>query len=149
MERLIAEGLKHALLPNDLKFQTAPPRQSDVEFELGLLKEQRNKTSRKAIRIRDAYENGIDTIKEYKENKLRIQKELSLLERKIALLSHSPDSCPQNTKQVRSVESAITDLFSPDMSEEEKGAAIRSIVDKIVYDKSAGRLDFYFYLKNP
>lgn len=149
IEQLTVDGLKNALLPNDLRFQTAPPKQNDVNRELELLKEQRNRAAKKAIRIRDAYENGIDTLKEYKEHKLRIEKERSLLEEKIASLSCAPDSRPQHTgqKQIQTLESALTDLSHPETDGEEKGAVIRSIVDKIVYDKTAGRLDFYFSLK--
>ncbi len=56
------------------------------------------------------------------------------------------DPKKQLIHNVRSVLDVLTD---PDADNEAKGNAIRSVVDKVVYDKKTEHLDFFFYLAKP
>lgn len=149
IEAYTIEGLKSALLSGNLKFKIVPKTVNDNLGEIELLKEQLNRISMKEIRIRDAYENGIDTLEEYKMNKLRIQEEKSSLKKRISALTSSGSKIT-NPRQpfIQNMESAVKTLSNPDIGYEEKGTAIRSVVDKIVYDKKTEHLDFFFYLTN-
>lgn len=151
IEEHVILGLKASILSGDLHYKVIQPVSKDDFNELELLKEQLNRISMKEIRIRDAYENGIDTIDEYKANKLRIQEEKSSLEKQIANITSSSSAPEDNPKEqlVQHISSAALILSDENVSYEEKGAAIRSVVDKIVYDKENEHLDFFFYLANP
>lgn len=151
IEENVILGLKASVLSGNLQYKVIQPVSKDDFNELELLKEQLNRISMKEIRIRDAYENGIDTIEEYKSNKLRLQEEKSSLEKQIAAVTSSSAAPIDNPKEqlVQNLESAILILSDEEVGYEEKGAAIRSVVDKIVYDKKNEHLDFFFYLANP
>ena len=151
VEENVILGLKESVLSGNLQYKIIQPVSKDDFNELELFKEQLNRISMKEIRIRDAYENGIDTLEEYKANKLRIQEEKSSIENQIAAITSASSASIQNPKEqlIQNVESAILILSNPEIGYEEKGAAIRSVVDKIIYDKKTEHLDFFFYLAKP
>lgn len=142
-------GLHESVLSGDLKYKIIKSVSEDAFNELELLKEQLNRIRMKEIRIRDAYENGIDSLQEYKLNKTRIQDEKSDIQNKISKLT-APSSTSEETdlkeQLIRNIKSAIRILEDPAMDYEKKGTAIRSVVDKIIYDKKSEHIDFFFYL---
>ena len=98
---------------------------------------------RKLTRIQEAYEAGIDTLQEYAEKKRKVQADID----KLKQLSPAPVAKAVDKKAfARKVESVIELIKSPDVSEEAKNEALRTIISKIVYDKPAQHLDFYFYI---
>lgn len=96
-------------------------------------------------RIRTAYETGVDSLEEYKENKERLKKEREELEAKRANLiqtAAAPDTKEQFLKKVKT----IFDILKSDEVENEiKGVFIRSIVEEIIYDKEKDTLTFHLY----
>ena len=151
VEENVIQGLKTSILSGDLQYKIIEPVTQDDFNELELFKEQLNRISLKEIRIRDAYENGIDTLEEYKANKLRIQEERASIEQQISAITSSSTAPIENPKEklIENVESAIRILSDDTKNYEEKGAAIRSVVDKIIYDKKTEHLNFFFYLAKP
>lgn len=151
VEENVIQGLKTSILSGDLQYKIIEPVTQDDFNELELFKEQLNRISMKEIRIRDAYENGIDTLEEYKANKLRIQEERASIEQQISAITSSSTAPIENPKEklIENVESAIRILSDDTKNYEEKGAAIRSVVDKIIYDKKTEHLNFFFYLAKP
>lgn len=152
IEENVISGLKTSVLSGNLHYKIVKSVSNDDFNELESLKEQLNRIHMKELRIKDAYENGIDSLEEYKANKTRIQNEKANVENRISqLTSPSPaakDFQPEK-KLIQNVQSAIDILCNPDMDYEKKGAAIRSVVDKIVYDKKTEHLDFFFFLTEP
>lgn len=149
LEQNVISGLHESVLSGDLKYKIIKSVSEDAFNELELLKEQLNRIRMKEIRIRDAYENGIDSLQEYKLNKTRIQDEKSDIQNKISKLT-TPSSTSEETdlkeQLIRNIKSAIRILEDPEMDYEKKGTAIRSVVDKIIYDKKSEHIDFFFYL---
>lgn len=149
LEQNVISGLHESVLSGDLKYKIIKSVSEDAFNELELLKEQLNRIKMKEIRIRDAYENGIDSLQEYKLNKTRIQDEKSDIQNKISKLT-APSSTSEETdlkeQLIRNIKSAIRILEDPEMDYEKKGTAIRSVVDKIIYDKKSEHIDFFFYL---
>lgn len=98
----------------------------------------------KEKRIRDAYEDGIDTLEEYKENKKRLKKQRTELENEISALQNKTQktSVPSKDDILKEIRSVNDMLKNPDIGFEEKGVLIRTVLDGIVFDKSAGRLYF-------
>lgn len=94
-------------------------------------------------RVKDAYESGIDTIEEYKANKERLTASRLELEAEIRKLSAAAKENQPDPKDVLKEIKSVNDLLkNPDVSYEEKGLLIRTIVDQIVYDKESGCLYF-------
>lgn len=149
LEQNVISGLHESVLSGDLKYKIIKSVSEDAFNELELLKEQLNRIKMKEIRIRDAYENGIDSLQEYKLNKTRIQDEKSDIQNKISKLT-SPSFTSEETdlkeQLIRNIKSAIRILEDPEMDYEKKGTAIRSVIDKIIYDKKSEHIDFFFYL---
>lgn len=148
----VITGLQNSILTGNLQYKIVKAVPKDDFNELESLKEQLNRIGMKEKRIRDAYENGIDALDEYRQNKSRIQREKSAVMDKISALSSSPDSDENfhpEEQIIHNVQSAISVLLNPNADNEEKGNAIRSVVDKIVYDKKTEHLDFFFYLAKP
>ena len=152
IEPNVIAGLQDSVLAGNLQYKIVKPVLKDDFDELQSLKEQLNRIGIKEKRIRDAYENEIDTLEEYKQNKARIQSEKTAIMDRISRLSSTSvpgkDFRPKE-QIVHNVQSAIAVLLNPKAGNEEKGNAIRSVVDKIVYDKKTEHLDFFFYLTEP
>jgi len=118
------------------------------ESELSLLKEELTRLDIRERRIRLAYENEIDTLEEYKENKTRIQADRNQLQK--AMRSYRQSTAPSRSKiearnQIRHVYEVVS---NPDIDYQIKGGLLRSIVEKIVYDKPNQKLIFYLYFTN-
>lgn len=94
-------------------------------------------------RVRLAYENEIDTLEEYKENRLRLKAQRKEIEKEIQSLSSQSNqgsiSKKDATEKIRSVYDILKD---PNMGYETKGMFIRTAVDQITYDKESGKLYF-------
>lgn len=82
---------------------------------------------RKLVRVREAYEAGVDTLAEYRKNKERISQRIAELERQLEVEPQVSSSRPAGR-----VSTAVTLLESPDISENAKNTALRSIIAGIV-----------------
>lgn len=112
--------------------------------ELSLYEQQLAKLSGKELRIKEAYINGIDTLEEYKSNKEMINRErISLLEKIEKIKSSSNDEHKQEMlKRVKNVYDIIT---KDDVDNVTKNKAMKSVIEKIVFNKSEGNIDIFFY----
>lgn len=83
---------------------------------------------RKLERVKAAYEAGIDTLEEYRENKRKITEKIKLLE------SEQPKK-PKSRPPLRQHLKIVPRLRDPSMSEEDKNKLIRTVVDYIVFSR--------------
>lgn len=96
---------------------------------------------KKLVKIKEAYEQGIDTIEEYKENKERILKKIAELEMEIE--EAKPDIDKKDfAEKIRSV---IAIIENPTFSEEAKNEALRTIISQIIFVKPGNELKICFY----
>lgn len=109
--------------------------------KLMMLQENLAKLTVKEKRACDAYLAGVDTLTEYEENRRKLSDERRKLETAIRelLSAEKKDRSSGLPGHVRS----ILDVILSDADNTVKGSAIRSIVDRIVFDKSSGRLDIF------
>ena len=148
-EQAVIQSLKEVLTTGEIDYEYIPdPGEESINQE-ALLKEALERVAVKERRIRDAYENGIDTIEEYRENKKRLQTERNQLTEELEGLQSlsGPDS--QGGGKARLLERIQTiyqTLSDPDVDFETKGAAIRRVIKYIVYDRSTKTFRFYYYL---
>ena len=104
----------------------------------------------KEQRIKEAYENEVDTLEEYKQNKLRLKAERETLladaERLRQQASQTPEEVPSKAEVMRRITNIYELISNPDVDNETKGNALRSVVKKIVFDRKLGRFSFHYYI---
>ena len=111
--------------------------------EISIIKMQLDKIELKELRIKEAYRNGIDTLDEYRENKNILSRERSSLQDKLESLSVPEEEIKADMpNRIKSVYDIVS---SESTTKDEKYAAINSIVKKIIYRKSDGEIDIYYY----
>ena len=99
----------------------------------------------KLIRIKEAYQSGIDTLEEYKSNKEQITKTIQALqEEKNTELRKSPSKSPFELKN--RIQSAIELLSSPTATEKAKNEALKTFIDKIVFDRKSSQITIFYFL---
>ena len=149
-ESLVLASLQQVLESGELTFEYVPRPDESIDAEKAFLEAALSRLSQKELRIRDAYENGIDTLEEYKSNKERLSAEYSHLQMELEQLASQAPKAPslavQKAAIMQNIHSAYDLLSDPDVDYEIKGAALRRIVKKIVYRKEEKRFEFYYYV---
>lgn len=101
---------------------------------------------KKETRIKQAYRDGIDTIEEYREQKeilSREREDVQNLLSKYESVPHAANHPALIPDRIRNVYEIIRD---DSVSAAVKSDALRSVLQKIVFDRENGELDFHFYL---
>lgn len=112
---------------------------------LRLLQVKLEEANRKFARVKEAYESGIDTIEEYKENKQKITKEISELKNLIAEEENQEqdgvsEKQNQDTTKLKEEIKKVSDILkSDDVSIEEKNGVLKSVIKEIVKTGEDGR----------
>jgi len=138
---LVISALDQVLKDRTFTFAPKPPKKNKVVHEWDkLILSEENKLERAKTALLD----GAFSTKEYKAlketitdniKKLRAGKDAEEKENSIVV------DIPEYTKKVARV---LDIIKSPDVSEEAKNEALRSVLDKIVFNKPLYTFDFYF-----
>lgn len=96
----------------------------------------------KLNRIKLAYQNGIDTLEEYKSNKAKILENISKFEKQQAKKPKKKISQDDYCDKIFKVLKVVRDKSQ---TEKAKNQALRSIIKKIVFNKSQNNFEVYFY----
>lgn len=144
-EPVLLQALEDAMSSDNFEYTI---RQKDRSPDMNLLKTQIDKLDKQEKRIKEAYLNGIDTLEEYKENKDLIAKQRKKLEDDLFALEHELIDFDQAKKEMREhIATAASIISNPAYSNDERAMALRSIVEKIIYDKEENQIKiFYHYL---
>lgn len=140
-DAIIIDALKTACESLEFKIDiqdTTPTKTANNT--VSLLKKEQNKLQK----IKDAYQSGIDTLEEYKENKARIMETIAKLQMEIE--KEQPQKSFSPKKYANKVMNVVKLIESPDVTPQAKNEALRSIISKIVFNKANSSLDIYFYL---
>ncbi len=99
---------------------------------------------KKLERIREAYEKGIDTIEEYRQNKARINDNIKKIKE---LLNQEQEANYEIDKAAYTQKIADILKLIKDSSTEEavKNQALRSVVSNIVFNKKENSLDIHYH----
>lgn len=106
------------------------------------IQKQIERENRKLERVKEAYEAGVDTLEEYRNNK---QKILSVIDRLKAQQTPAKRISKKEFAQQRLP--AVKQLRDPDLTEEEKNDLLRDFVDRIVFDRTKNILTVTFYTR--
>ncbi|MCI9100946.1 MAG: recombinase family protein [Lachnospiraceae bacterium] len=142
----ILESLSNILSTQEITYRYIPPKTEEADLS-ALYEKELERLSVKKNRIRQAYENGIDTLEEYRENKQRLEEEQENLESKLEELRASQDKKISDEQMLNKVQNVYGILSDPDIPYEVKGQALRSIVEKVIYDKAHKKLLVYYYFR--
>lgn len=130
----------------DFTFTYRSPASAEPDDTL-LFRQQLEKLSSREQRIRDAYEAGIDTLEEYRENKTRLlleRKRLTdLIESSKPSVSKPEDDKEQILSRIRTVYDVLKD---ENTDYETKGVFIRSVIEYITWDKENRSMTFHLYM---
>jgi site-specific DNA recombinase len=142
------EEMVLAMIDLNLKFgelnlvQKAAPK---YEYESAAIEKQIIRERQKLIRVRDAYDNGVDTLQEYGTNKQRIMDKIEQLESEKPVIK---DPCTDElVKKFRNYHrSTMKVLRDENAGLEEKNKLLRAFVSKIVFDKANSQVQVFYYL---
>ena len=141
LESAIIEGLRQAVATQ--RFTISPERKKDVEKSVPDFAKLIAAEEKKLERAKSAYLAEIDTLEEYKQNKAEIEKRIAeIIEARDA--TEEPIDYSAFTKKVVGV---LEYLEDDEVSLEAKNEALRTIVDKIVFEKAKQNVAIYFYDK--
>lgn len=142
-EAAVLECFDQILNGADFSYVYKGDKGNDASEELSALNREIERLTAREKRVRDAYENGIDTLEEYKENRERLNRQRKDLEEEIASLQMKMvPAAPSKDEVLKNIHTISDMIQSPDIGYEEKGLLIRTIVDEIIFDKAAGKLYF-------
>ena len=145
-EKLVLQSIESVLSSASVEYDYTPKTPTKNLSGQQLLMEAINKVTVKEQRIRDAYEAGIDTLEEYKENKQRLATEKTQLIQELeALKSEDNTEAPSKDEVLKRIRNAYELITDPNINYEIKGDALRRVVKKIVYDKANGQLKVFYY----
>lgn len=144
----VLQSLKDVLNNQQLSFRYIQPEPETAPDLSDILLDQLKRIDEKLDRIKEAYRNGVDTLEEYKENKALVQNEKQLLEKQLAAL-------PTQDNESDQAESALLDrvrnvyeiVNSESVDDVTKNEILKSIIEKIVYNKEKDTLEVYYYYK--
>lgn len=100
------------------------------------------KEQKKLQRIRIAYENGVDTLTEYKEKKESICECIKELQKKIDFVSKNNNTQFLNV----SLNSLVSELTSDVLSTSAKNIILRSFISKIIFNRKESSIQIYYYI---
>ena len=102
------------------------------------------KEKKKLARIKDAYENGIYDLEEFRESREKVLSHIEALKSKIVVIV--PDPRRDREIIVRRLITLLPSLKSPAVPEEEKNSLIKSVVERIVFNRSKCDIDIFFHI---
>ena len=99
----------------------------------------------KLRRVSESYERGIDTLEEYAAKKKRLSEGIEELRRQQAAACAESESAAVKPEDMRRRTLDVLDIIKrPDVTEQAKNEALRSILSHIVYQKSTNQLQLFF-----
>jgi Mg-chelatase subunit ChlI len=98
----------------------------------------------KLRRVQAAYEDGVDSLAEYRRKKTRLTAGIEDLRRQQKAKSAEAAAMAAPADLSRKVLDVVQILESPEQSEQAKNTALRSILSHIVYDKPNNQLNLFF-----
>lgn len=131
----------------DFEYAYRPQKSDDTLSLQKSVEDEIEKLASREARIRLAFENGVDTLEEYAENKKRLKIERERLERQLVDIHNVPDKeAPSKDTVLDRVRTVYDVIRNPDIDDDTKGSFMRSLVEDIVFDKKNGLLIFHLYV---
>ena len=148
-EKTVLRSLEEAMEQHYLDCEYIPRTEEEATGEELALREALERGEIKERRIREAYENEIDTLEEYRQNKSRLKAEkeqlTASLQKLLAKADMTAGAKPSQEEIMQKVSNVYEILMDPEIDYERKGNALRSICKKIVLDRETRHFTFFYY----
>lgn len=141
LNKMVLTAMEQALKTG--VFNLTIREQSENNTEIVDYKALIDKEKIKLNRIKEAYENEVYTLEEFKERKVIIQEQIQKLNTKI---KPSIDENKLRNKIINKNKNVVQQLKSPKISEEEKNTILSSFIDKIVFNRTTTSIELFFYI---
>lgn len=138
---IIIEALEYTVNTGDVKVERREKIKNETTNYSKLIAQEEKKLER----VKEAYQKGIDTLEEYKQNKLRINNNILKLKE---LLNSEPQTNAEIDKAAytQKLSNVLKIIKSTNTDESIKNQALRSIVSEIIYNKKENNLDIHYYV---
>ena len=140
INEMILSAIEDAAVTGEFKLTTKPVTYTAKSDHIPTLIAREKK---KLDRIKDAYENEVYTLEEYKVSRDQIMKHIQELTDKQQSEKHDEAS---DRRIIRDKLTALLPaLRSPATSESQKNALLKSVVESIIFYRATGGIDVFFY----
>ena len=147
LEAAVMDYFETILDGKSFSFRYRPPAVVQKFDDLAAHKKELNKLSAREKRIREAYEAGIDTLDEYRENKQRIAEERKRLTDLINASGQDRRDEQADRNAMLANIRTVYDVIKDDHADYElKGAFIRTVLEDVVWNRAENTLTFHLYL---
>lgn len=121
---------------------TLTPKKQDVSTQqAAMIDKQIQNEKNKLLRVKEAFEYGVDTLEEYKENKNKILQKISELESSKPVQQTNIDKKKFAEKYL-----GVMDTLKDDtVSEADKNHILRQFVEKIVLHRPSNEIEIFYY----
>ena len=145
LEPAVLESIKTVLDSGKITYRKIETKTDDTVDLKTILEDQIKKIDVKLQRIKEAYMNGIDTMEEYKENKQAVQEEKENLEKQLSEIKEEKNNSENDDRDMLLRVKNVYDILSSDSVDMmTKNEVLRSVVEKIVYEKDKDLLKVYY-----
>lgn len=146
LEPAVLESIKTVLDNGKITYRKIEAKTDDTVDLKTILEDQIKKFDVKLQRIKEAYMNGIDTMEEYKENKQAVQEEKQHLEKQLSEIKEEKSNSKDDDEDMLLRVKNVYDILSSDsVDATTKNDVLRSVVEKIIYEKDKDLLKVYYY----
>ncbi len=142
----ILASLNEVLVSGNIEYEILNKETRDDAAEIDTLNAQLKKLDYKEARIKTAYMDGIDTLEEYKQNRLIIQAERESIQEMLKNFQIEDHSSEEKEQMLSNIRSVLDILQSDQFTTTQKNIAIKSIISKIIYDREHQHIDIYYIL---
>lgn len=148
LEEYVLSSIRDVLGSKELSFRYVEPDTKGTEDRSGILADMLKRIDGKERRIREAYRDGIDTLEEYRENKEILAKERASIEKELQSLNNQ--SCQDEQDAGAVMLPRIHNVYDILVSGADvvlKNEVLKTVVEKIIYDKKEDSLKVYYFYK--
>jgi hypothetical protein len=144
---ILIERLNNAVierLADDIKtgqFEIAKTKKNDSDDATNMTNALLKKEYQKLERVKQAYEDGIDTLDEYKANKAKILKRINELEQSLQSKTQSKNKSDFAAKVINVLEK----IKSPDIAENEKNTLLKTVVSDIIFNRAQSTVQIIYH----
>lgn len=139
---MILDAIENAAMTGNFKFDPTPQK---VNSKNDTLKLSLEKEKKKLERIKEAYENGVYTLDEFKQSRQQIMSNITEIENRLTENDTENDEKTRQKLKER-ILSILPSLHSPAVPEKTKNSLIKSFVHRIVFYRTSCSIDVFFYI---
>ena len=140
LDKLFMDALKYDMETRHFNIVAKPRKSEDDDAEVIARKLSRERT--KLERVKTAYENGVDTLEEYRENKRKILETIRALE----ALAPPPAPVDITAEFLARNSKAIALVQDPSLSAQEKNQLLRSFVIEVIFNRQDCSVSIFYYI---